>query len=174
MIIAIAAAAIAPRIARDDGRRAEASARAVREVLSAAATRAELTGSRVALTFDAEARALRVMEFRWASEPTDWDAGARWAEDTLIPAAVLDDAELASVRADAAPIDPDRWTVEFGHGTRRPGLDLVVRQVNADRAWRIALPAGSLRAEIAPAGTSAPPTMPVVDLDAEGREDDPW
>ncbi len=41
VVIAIAAAAIAPRMTRDDSRKAEASASAVREVLSAAATRAE-------------------------------------------------------------------------------------------------------------------------------------
>jgi len=174
VIIAVAAAAIAPRITRNDGRRAEAAATAVREVFSAAATRAELTGSRVALTYDPATRSIRVMEFRWAGAPTDWDAGGRWVEDSLVPPAMLEDAELTSVRADSFTVDPSRWTVEFAPGARRPAVSVVVAQPNSDRAWRIVLPAGSMRAEMTAANAPGTGVASFVDLDAEGREEDPW
>ncbi len=174
IIIAIAAGAVVPRLVRDDGRRAEASAVAVREVLSAAATRAELTGARVALNYDSKTRLLRVMEFRWAGSPTDWDAGGTWQEDTLVPPASLQDADFSSVRTDAFAADPSSWTIEFAPGSRRPNVSVVVAEVRSSRAWRIDLPGGSMRAGLSAAGSAAGSAETAVDLDASGRQEEPW
>lgn len=177
VIIAIAATAVVPRLIRDDSRRAEASAAAVREVLSSAATRAELTGRRVALTYSASSRELRVLEFRWAGSPTDWTAGGTWLPDELVPPATLVDSQIASIRADAFSADPRNWTVEFAPGSRRPSLSVVVAQDKSTRAWRIDLPSGSMRADLSSSDASgtgpAAPTS-VVDLDAAGRQEEPW
>lgn len=174
VIIAIAATALAPRMLRDDARRAEASATAVREVVSAAATRAELTGGRVALAYDSKSRQLRVMEFRWSGAPTDWEAGGRWVEDMLVPPATLEDADFSSVRADSFAADPSSWTVEFAPGSRRPALSVVVTQAKSSRAWRVNLPAGSMRAEMFAAGTPGAGADTSIDLDAAGRQEEPW
>lgn len=174
VIIAIAAAAIAPRFSRDDSRRAETSALAVREVFSAAAARAELTGSRVALVYDPAARALKLMEYRWSGAAADWTAPGRWTEDGLVPPATLDGAEFTSVRADAFEADPASWTVEFAPGARRPSITAVVTQTGGGRAWRIDLPGGSMRAEISDAASPSPSSAAAADLDATGRQEDPW
>jgi len=174
VIIAIAAAAIAPRMTRNDGRRAEASAIAVREVVSAAAARAELTGARVALAYDAKSRLLRLSEFRWIGTPAAWDTRGQWVEDSLVPPATLEDAEFSTVRADGFEADPSSWTVEFAPGSRRPFLSVVVTQEKSSRAWRIELPSGSMRAEMTDAGVAVSSQNSAVDLDASGRQEEPW
>lgn len=173
VIIGIAASAVVPRLVRDDSKRAEASARAVRDVVSSAATRTELTGRRVALTYDARSHAVKVMEFRWAGLPTDWEAGGVWQEDMLIPPASLEDAEITAVRADAFSADPRSWTIEFAPGTRRPALSILVAQPNTPRSWRVDLASGSMRAEVS--RSDAPGAgESVIDLDRTGASETAW
>jgi prepilin-type N-terminal cleavage/methylation domain-containing protein len=173
VILGIAAAAIAPRFVGGTARSAEVSALAVRDVISAVATRSVLTGRLVAVAYDSSRGIAEAQTWLTTGAPNDWTAPAQWAPDPLTPPAGLNEAKVTSVRADGLTLDPSHWRVEFDPGVRRPALSVWIAQTGGKRAWRIDLAAGAMRAEI---GSSDRPenAATVIDLDAAGRAEEAW
>lgn len=173
VILGIAAAAIAPRFVGGSARSAEVSALALRDVISAVATRSALTGRRVAVACDPSRGIVEAQTRRTSGAPDDWTAPAQWAPDPLTPPASLNDAKITSVRADGQTLDPSRWRVEFDPGARRPALSIGVAQVGGTRSWRIDLAAGAMRADIGPSDRPDDATT-TIDLDGAGRAEEAW
>lgn len=173
VILGIAAAAIAPRFVGGSARSAEVSALAVRDLVSAVATRSVLTGRRVAVAYDSSRGIAEAQTWLAAGVPDDWTAPGQWAPDPLTPPATLNGAKVASVRADGLTLDPSRWRVEFDPGVRRPSLSVVVAQVGGAKSWRVDLATGAMRAELGAAdGPQSAAT--VIDLDGAGRAEEAW
>lgn len=176
VILAVIAAAAVPRFMSGQWRRAETSAVALREAVSTAATRATLYGRPAAIVFDEKEGVAQVLSFTPAPG-RDWDQPGQFAADPMSPRVELDDAELLRVSVDGVPIRPDRFRVDFTPGQRPPSVSMVVGQAGGTRAWRIDLESGSMRAAMTQTDRSdsaRDPGAARVDLDAQGREEDPW
>jgi len=177
VILTIAASFIVPRLVATPGRGAERNATALAELLSAVGTRDALTSETLAVAFDPRTKTASLQTLRTRDQSLEWTARAEWARDTLVPSVTLDDAEILNVAADGITVDPSSWRLEFRPGTPRPAVRIIVAQKSANNAWRIDLPRGSMRALITPTtrNNSEPPLDPLtVDLDATGKEIQPW
>ncbi len=177
IILTVAASLIVPRLVATPGRGAERNALALAELLSAVGTRDALTSENLAIAFDPRKKTAALQTLRTRGQTLDWNARSEWAADSLVPAVTLDDAEILNVAADGITVDPSSWRIEFRPGTPRPAVRVVVAQKGASKAWRIDLPRGSMRAIVTPTtrGNNEPPLDPLtVDLDATGKEIQPW
>lgn len=177
VILTVAASLIVPRLASTPGRGAERNAIALAELLSAVGTRDALTSETLALAFEPRTKTASLQTLRARGQSLEWTVPAEWARDTLVPSVTLDDAEILNVSADGVTVDPLSWRLEFRPGTPRPAVRIVVAQKGAANAWRVDLPRGSMRAFITPTTrtNTEPPLDPLtVDLDATGKEIQPW
>jgi hypothetical protein len=130
----------------------------------------------VAIAYDDTSRSVRVMEYRWAGAATDWDAGAGWFVDPLVPPAVLDDAQITSVTVDTTTGNPRSWTIEFAPGEARPAVSIAVGREGSTRTWRIVMPSGAMRADMTDSvsGSGSVAGSASVDLDRTGRAEVAW
>lgn len=175
VILGVVAAAIAPRFVAGSSRAAEVSAGALRDLVSAVATRSALTGRRVAIGYDARTHTADALAWKSAAGPADWSARSQWTADPLTPPASLASVTVTSVRADGLTLDPAAWRIEFDPGSRRPALSITLAQVGGPRSWRIDLPTGAMRAELSSADARVPQSVgAVIDLDAAGRPEEAW
>jgi len=172
IILAVLAAAMAPRLAVFGGRRVRASAEAAAELLSVAARRDALTSQRVALDFDAEAGWLRLLTY---AAPAEGIGRGVWQEDVLAPRVELGDTELVRVLADSVELTPRQWRIEFPQGGRRPEVFMVLADPARREFWQVGLPTGLATAAARPGQVPQPSEGGVaIDLDATGKEDEPW
>lgn len=174
VILGVVGAAIVPRFFARSSRSAEVSATALRDLISAVATRSALSGQRVAIAYDATAGTAEALTWKNRARADDWSARPQWTADPLTPPAALMAVKVASVRVDAINLDPAQWRVDFDPGSRRPALSITVSQADGPRAWRIDLPSGAMRAEMSAADREGGVAGAVIDLDAAGQPEEAW
>ncbi len=165
VILAVLAAATLPRLISMTGRQGRADAEAVAELLSIAGRRDDATSQRVALDYDRDRSTIRLLTRRG-------DRGD-WLPDLFSPPVELNGSRVESVQSDGVELDAAHWRIEFPQVTRRPTVTIVLADDSGKGSWRISLASGSTRATMgaATAGVAADGS---VDLDAAGREEDPW
>ena len=178
VILTILAAAIAPRLMQAGSRRADGEITAVVDLVSAAARRDSLSSQRIALDFNAETQGqpgrLRVMGF-FPPPPTDPFGQSEWREDLLIPGVNLENTVLQAASADGVEVDPRKFRIELKQSIRRPELMITLAVPSSGMRWTIRLASGAARATVGDA-TALDATGPAgsIDLDANGRSEDPW
>ncbi|MCC6660273.1 MAG: prepilin-type N-terminal cleavage/methylation domain-containing protein [Phycisphaerales bacterium] len=168
IVLAITAGMVLPRMVSPDRHRAEAAARALRDVVSAAARREALTSEPVALDFDSETGVLSVLTPvpRGAG---DWSRSIVWRPDPMTPPAALAPLEVVKATADDVPLPAKRWRVVMQAADRRPALRLSLR--SSSGTWTIDLPSESAAASLAEGDT---PPATSIDLDRSGLRDAAW
>ena len=168
IILAVLAAAVAPRLVAMGGREVRASALAVGDLVSVAARRDTLTSQRVALEFDANNDSLVLMTMQAAD-----DSGAvSWRPDKLMPGVVLG-GTVMQASADGVALDAKGWRVEFPQGSRRPSLEIVLSDAKNKEHWRVNLPSIASHAAVS-AGNAQGASDQSIDLDATGGGTSPW
>jgi prepilin-type N-terminal cleavage/methylation domain-containing protein len=172
VILAVLAAAVAPRLASMGGRETRASAMAVGDLVSVAARRDALTSQRVAIEFNGDKGRLVLMTVD--SAPSGSGAPqAEWREDRLIPPVLLGNSKITDALMDGVALDARAWRVEFPQGGRRPGLELILSDAKGTEHWRVDLPSSAAHAAIS-AGNALGMSDQAVDLDAGGGGTSPW
>lgn len=175
VILAVTAGFVVPRLVARDRREAERAAEAVRDLLTGAAQRELLTGRGVAVEFDRESGALRVLTPP-PLEPGVWRAEIDYRVDPLLAPVALSPLEISSAWVDGVPLSPDGWRLVLAGLDRRPELVLALSDVRTGLAWRVVLAADG---GLATLSRAADPTefayaVDTVDLDRAGLREAPW
>jgi prepilin-type N-terminal cleavage/methylation domain-containing protein len=175
VVLAVLAGLTLPRVMGTGDRKGRAEAEAAASLLTQAARRQMLTTSRVALEYDAQTAALKIVTLK-PTDLTSFDSRERlWVEDPLLPRVPLETLEVASATSSTAALDPKRFHAELSEATGRVALTLLLRDRLAGTEWSLRLPPTSDRALLAqgrPQDAAADPDS--IDLDDTGRRDSPW
>ncbi len=172
-IVAILAGVMLPRLGRLGKEQHELTLSKLEQLLAAFAYR-ESTGSmQVGLWREAGSAdiSLVVMD----EQAAEGDERAAWRGDTLVPSVkIVAPAELLEVLVDGEPMDPTEFLVTSRPGSSRPTVAFVVSSEGKETT--ISLLPAALRARRDSddrSGELADIRAPI-DLDAEGRDQDPW
>ncbi|QOJ00718.1 MAG: prepilin-type N-terminal cleavage/methylation domain-containing protein [Phycisphaeraceae bacterium] len=177
LVVGILAGSIVPRLVGQERRAAEATAKGVREMLSALGTRAMLSPQASALSYDSTLDRLIVEVRKVADNPADFDRVPTWEPDPLTAPVVLGDLELRSAWINGATADVRRLRVEMSPGAERPSISLLLVLPKEGGAWRVDLPARSGRATVVTTTEGDPgpgEESGVVDLDRGGQGEVAW
>lgn len=166
VILGVLAGALVPRIAGWSRRDAQAAALRAADVLSAAARRETLSGQTVAVEYDPD-HGVRML----VNDPAGGTDS--WREDPLVPSVNLSGVRLISAFEDTASLPVDRWRVVFRSAGPRAAVGIVLAAERTEERWRVDLPAGGTRAVVTK-GDAAPQSISAMDLDADGKGDQPW
>lgn len=180
VILAVAAGAIVPRAMSTPARTAERAALQIRDLLSAAASRAALTSQRILVDYSAQAERMMV----WSMTPTsealgdasDFSAKFEWREETLISPVDTEGLEVVSAWLGQAPLDAKAFRVELSSDTPREALTIVLSRAGQASAWRLELdgPATSATFRRTTRDDAAPTRTRRLDLDENGMAEAPW
>jgi len=170
VILGVLAAAIAPRLASFGGKQAKADAVVLAELLSIAARRDDVTSQRIAIDYDKERGRVRMLVFAPA---TDGD-GMVWREDRLAPAAELKATEVENITTDGQKLNNAVWRIEFSQASRRPAIEVLLKDERRGNVWRVDLPAGASRAVVSEGEGVAGLGDGSVDLDLAGKAEEAW
>ncbi len=148
VLIGVIAGLAAPRLMRNDARRADVAIESLAGVLGVIAQREALGTLRMALVYDGLERTVSLERLEL---PTD-DEGrlqglsrrdnGQWKSDPLAQSVSLDPVRIDEVRVEGDRIDDDEeWRVEFVPGEPRPliEMDLVANISGRERTWSLEL-----------------------------------
>lgn len=173
VILAVSAGLIVPRMIDRDSRRAELEARSMRDLLSVAARRLAAATSQLAI--DGDASGARVLVLGSPQEYDPFSSRRPWRLDPLVPPVVLEWTRVGQVIVDGVELPPGSWRINLDPASTPVTVAMLLSAER--RAWRIDLSPDSTAASLAAVapGVRLDPLPPQwVDLDAIGREDDPW
>jgi prepilin-type N-terminal cleavage/methylation domain-containing protein len=169
IVLGLLATAIVPRMTGTDARRARIALEATEDLLTVLAHRSSVSFHPVGLQYDGEANVLRIMTLqidprteRGVWQPDDLADEVRYPDDVRVQKCYVDDEPQAY----------GSWLVEFPVQEVRPVLRLRLAGPKLDVFCVLASHASTSRT--VPAGGQMEEESPLVDLDAEGREFDPW
>ncbi|MDA0803225.1 MAG: type II secretion system protein [Planctomycetota bacterium] len=172
-IVAIMAAIVLPRINRISRARGEVAVAQAEQLLSALAYR-DSTGSRqVGLMREAGSPDvfLVVMDEAVAEE----GERAAWRrEELVLPLRLGGEIELLDVLVDGEPISPDEFLVSTIPGSIRPSIALVLSNGGAETTVTLLPTALRPRKDSDASSNELADLRALIDLDAEGRDQDPW
>lgn len=173
LLLAIVTGLIAPRLLDLSRRRADETARSVRNLLSIAAYRDAVGLQRLSLDYSQTDRTLSLLTLRAPPE----GGTASWQPDALIPPVMLDGVRVRSATLDGAALDLASWRVEFPRHQPRGAVEIVLQSETetsgsgAPRLFVVSLLPSASEATIdAGAGTTPTP----IDLDATGMGASTW
>ncbi|GIW74378.1 MAG: hypothetical protein KatS3mg103_0900 [Phycisphaerales bacterium] len=160
VVVALVMGLAVPRVVTMGGRRLEAQAQAVADLLSSAAGRSAIGAEPLRLRVQ---EGLVAVDRRWAEQIGQSERWT-WRADPFFPAVGLKGAAVLAVRSQGRAVAGPPWVV----GSLRSGVELELA-ADPDRSQRVvvALPAGALRAVVL-AGQDAAAAPGRVDLDASG------
>jgi len=170
VILAIAAVAIVPKFSGTARQDADNSVERVAELLRMFAFRESLGSQQVALWRDpADGRIHLLVKDAMgdAGGPPDWRAD-RFAA----PVALVDGLELVNVEVDDDAMDPSEWIIASVPGGERPQVEF--RLVGHGIDSTVTLPGGSPAVVRVDADKPAPIARFPIDLNRQGRSDEPW
>jgi type II secretory pathway pseudopilin PulG len=169
IVLGLLATAIVPRMAGTDARRARIALEATEDLLTVLAYRNSISFHPVGLQYDAEQNVLRIMTLnvdprtnRAVWEPDQLADEVRYPDDVQIELCYVDD----------VPQSYRSWLIEFTAQDSRP--DVRLRLAGPKLDVFCLLPAHASTSRTMPAGADLEVETLLVDLDAEGREFDPW
>lgn len=168
VILAVVSAAVAPRLAGDESRRAGQAARSVRNLLSVAAHRDSLGSERLSVAYDAESKTIALETRRAAA-----DGLRAWRVDALTPAVELGPLGIRSAAVDGQVLDAGSFRMEFPEHEPRCLIELTLERPGTSETWSIVLLPGAVQAEMVEAALSMQLVRPI-DLDAQGSGGSPW
>jgi len=169
-ILVVLAGAITLRLTDQSSRQAEKTARAMKDLLTAAASRDDLFVQHVRLEYSGDELRLMIPD----AAPGAGGA-AEWRPDPLVPSVSAEGVDVRAVLADTTRLDPQSWRIDLTSFDRRPAVAILV-QGGAD-AWRIDLAPDAAEATLASADPRAPfdpMSGGAIDLDDDGRGNEPW
>jgi prepilin-type N-terminal cleavage/methylation domain-containing protein len=176
VILAVLAGLAVPRMLLNSDRKGRTEAEAAALLLTQAARRQMLTTARVAVEYDAEDGALKIVSLK-PGDLASFDGRDRvWVEDPLLPRVPLEALEVVSGTSSTAALDPRRFHAELSGQNGRVTFGLVLRDKAAGSQWTVRLPLTSDRALLASGHeTKDEQSDPdSIDLDDAGRRDSPW
>lgn len=167
VLLGILAAVLAPRLGSNEARRAEQTARSLRNLLSIAAHRDAVSTGRFAIAYDSESNSVTLESFR-APSP---DSGGAWLPDPLTPPVALGSLALRDALLDGSALDARAWRIEFPRHQPRPAIELNLEQPSIRAMWTISLLPGAGQASIFMPGRTI---LRPIDLDAAGTGHTTW
>lgn len=180
VILAILAGVIVPRMLSWDSRRVDETVHATADLLSSAARRSAFSTQPLAIEFDSDQARLK-LSVRKPEDPESFEfTKGVWEEDPLTPSVRLEDLKVVRAVAGAKDLGSRSFLAQVqddqAAGGRVP-LALMLADEKSKRTWVIRLPALAQRATIIENGVDADLTAPdqeSVDLDAQGKREEPW
>jgi prepilin-type N-terminal cleavage/methylation domain-containing protein len=169
VLLAIFAAAVAPRFLSLGSRRAESEVQAVASLISAAAMRDVLTSQPIALSFDAETARLSMLCVQAASA----DAVGLWKQDPIVAPITLSEARIVSIQSGVRTLDPREWRIEFPQIEPREKLTIELADAKDESRWVLILSPTATAAALFPGSEKDLPSDET-DLDQIGKEEDSW
>jgi prepilin-type N-terminal cleavage/methylation domain-containing protein len=176
VVLSVLAALAAPRLLASSDRKGRTEAEAVTSLLTQAARRQMLTTVRVAVDYDQEGSAVRVVSLK-PGDYASFDNRERvWVEDPLLPRVNLEELDVVGATSNTAALEPRRFRAELSDPGGRVAFSMVVRDRVSGAEWTILLPLTADHAVMKEgrntgAGAADPDT---IDLDDAGRRDSPW
>jgi prepilin-type N-terminal cleavage/methylation domain-containing protein len=173
LLLAIVTGLIAPRLLDLSRRRADETARSVRNLLSIAAYRDAVGQQRISLEYSQTDRTLALLTLRAPPE----GGAAAWLPDALIPPVALEGVSIRSAMLDGAALDPASWRVEFPRHQPRGSVELVLQSdagvagAGSPSLFVVSLLPSASEATL-DAGAGAVPVP--IDLDASGMGTSTW
>jgi hypothetical protein len=174
VIIGVLAGVTVPRLLDLSDRAVMGELRDVADVLSSAGVRESLSSTPVAIEY--RDSTFRLLTLRAPDELTPWSGYGQWVEDPLARPVRLDLLALGTASAGGQVLDREAWRVSLSTLEARPAIALGLAD-RSGRAWAVWLASDADRASIAElgVGVTAEDLQPgPIDLDASGREEDPW
>ena len=174
VILGVLAGVTVPRLLDLSDRAVAGELRDVADLLSSAGAREALSSAPVAIEY--RDQIFRLLTLRSPDELTPWSGYGQWVEDKLALPVRLDLLTLGTASAGGQMLDGEAWRVSFSTLEARPAIALGLAD-RQGRAWAVWLASDADRAQIASlgGGVTADDLQPSpVDLDATGREEDPW
>lgn len=156
ILLGVLAGLTAPRLFRNEKRRAESAVESVAGVLGVVAQRESIGTVRMALVYD---EAQRIVRLERLAMPTDDDGRmlelsrrdtGTWMSDPLAPRVPLGPVRIDAIRVDGATLDESEWRIEFTPGEPRPlvEMDLVAIINGRERTWGVELLPYAVEAQI--------------------------
>lgn len=168
VLLSVVAAVFAPRLAGNEERRAEQSAREVRNLVSIAAHRDSLGSERMSVAYHADAGVLAIETRRAAP-----DGSHGWRPDALAASVRLSPLKMRSVAIDGQALDGAEFRVEFPDHEPRGVVEFVLERPGTADVWHIVLLPGAVQAQMNKGAMPANLLRPI-DLDAQGSGASPW
>lgn len=169
IILSVVAAVIAPRLGRENLRKADAAARGARNLLSIAASRDSLGGESLVIEYDPDARTLALLSRRRGG---DTDGTVR--PDPLTPAVMLSPLVVRNASIDGQVLSDGAFRIDFPDHEPRGLIEIVLEMPDsAGEAWTLALLPGATEAMLVN-GSSLSAALRPIDLDAQGGGESPW
>ena len=171
VILAIAAVMVVPRFSGTARQEADNGIERVAELVRLFAYRDAMGSQQVALWRDGtDGRIHLLVKDR---DPADDGEAPDWRADRFAaPVALPDGLEVAEVRVDDARVDPLEWLVSSVPGGERPKVE--IRLVGHGLDSTVSLPAGSPSAVRVDTDKPLPFARFPIDLERQGRGDEPW
>lgn len=174
VILGILAGITLPRLVGQTGRAASRELEGVEDFLTAAGTRESLTSAPLAIEYEDDT--LTLVTLRAPEDFSPFSPPGTWVPDPLVEPVTLAHLELNTAAASGQTLDDDEWRISFSTIEARPAVALGLSDPEGNQ-WLVWLPPDSTRARTSKltAGVRADDLrQTTVDLDAAGREDDPW
>ena len=185
ILLGVVAGMTAPRLFRNELRRAEGAVESVAGVLGVVAQREAIGTVRMALVYDEARRSIRLERL---AMPTDDDGRmlelsrrdeGEWRSDPLAPLVPLGPVRIDALRVDGESLDEDEWRIEFTPGEARPlvEMDLIAIIDGRERTWGVELLPYAVEATITETTDDAGRTAEAlrsIDLDGAGLSEVPW
>ncbi len=172
-IVAILAGIMLPRLGRLGKEQHELTMSKLEQLLAAFAYRESMGSRQVGLWREAGSSdiSLVVMD----EEAAEGEERAAWRGDTLVPSVrIVAPAELVEVLVDGEPMDPTEFLVTSRPGSTRPSVTFVVASEGKETTVSLLPAALRARRDSDASSTELADLRAPIDLDAEGRDQDPW
>ncbi len=173
VILGLLAAITVPRLVGGEARHISAKAEEVSQVLTALARRDAVLSQALALEYDGEAGAVRIL----VRDPNP-DAREPWGTDALLPSVDMSNIRMTSVEVDGAEMDPSSFRVVLDQFTPRPSLRLVLTDARGGNAQSVEMAATAGQARVVMGdqhgkGLSGGEGS-AIDLDEIGKDREAW
>jgi len=167
VILAILATVVVPRLSALTQRPARSAAIRVGDFLTAAAQRDALTSQPLAIEYDGDEGFMYLLVP--GAEP------GSWSRDKVIQPADFGNANIVEATADGAMLERGHFRLEFRAGVTRPAILVSIsddRDPEGLAPYRVELSAEASRSVVV--GVGAELEYTTIDLDAQGKGDEPW
>lgn len=174
VILAILAGMVIPRITRIGKEAREVPLAQLEQLLSTLAYRDIARSGAVGLWREAGTHSVRLVT-RGMGELEGDESALEWVVDPLaIPLTLPPRTELLEVMVDDEPLQPDDFLIVLNPGSPRPKLSFTLGHEGGETTVVLLPTALQPRRESASAQGEFLDLRAPIDLDAEGREQDPW
>lgn len=177
ILLAVVTGLVAPRLLDVSRRKADETARAVRNLVSIAAYRDAVGTQRVALAYSRTDRTLALQTLRSPDGGVGEGGPVQWLADPLVAPVLLEGMTLRSASMGGLALDVAQWRVEFPRHEPRGAIEIVMQAETGGttsglpRLFTVSLlPSASEATLDAGAGGVETP----VDLDATGQGVSTW